>query len=65
MDINLSQLWDIVKDKEACSGHYLVTEQQQNTELNPIDKKEVPQKIKKPKQMFIWSREFRNIIDPN
>ena len=38
MDINLSQLWEIVKDREACHsavhglqrvGHYLATEQQQ------------------------------------
>ena len=73
MGMNLSKLWDIVKDREAWhvavhgvpKSRTWLSEQQQNTELNPTDKKEVPQKIKKPKQMFIWSREFRDIIDPN
>ena len=61
MDINLSKLWDKVKDREAwhvavhgvTKNRTRLSEQQQNTELNPTDKRETQQKIKKPKQMFV------------
>ena len=62
MDINLSKIWDIVKDRGAwhvavhgvTKSRTRLSEQQQNTELNPIDKRETQQKIKKPKQMFLF-----------
>ena len=38
MDINLSKFWETVKDREAWSvaAHDLVTEQQQNTLIDPL-----------------------------